>query len=74
MQICEKYKHNPSIQFAANLLGSEGYKALIPVLGEMHEPPRKSVGLFRRLFKWWVPEFEIKSPAGKTNCSAGATP
>jgi hypothetical protein len=35
MQICGKYKHDPSMQLVANLLGSESYRVLIPVFGEM---------------------------------------
>ena len=50
-QICDHYEHHPSIQFEALLIACAAYKNLIPVFTKMHEPPRKSVGFFRRLFR-----------------------
>jgi len=50
-QICDHYEHRPSIQFEAGLIACAAYKDLIPIFTKMHEPPRKLVGFFRRLFR-----------------------
>jgi hypothetical protein len=51
VKFCEQYDQRPSLQLEAAHLACEAYKVLIPVFVKMHEPPRKSVGFFRRLFK-----------------------
>jgi hypothetical protein len=50
-KICDRYEHDPSMQLKAFLLACDGYKGLGPVFVKMHEPPRKAVGFFRRLFE-----------------------
>jgi hypothetical protein len=50
-KICDQYEHDPSMQAKAALFACDGYIALGPVFMKMHEPPRKSAGFFRRLFR-----------------------